>query len=56
MLEFENFNVTKQTSVISMLYFVTDIKQALVSGNSTFSIRNEHHIDTIVSAYIDFNG
>jgi hypothetical protein len=34
-----------------MLDFLSDIKQALASGNPQFSVRNEHNIETIVSAY-----
>ena len=43
-LEFESYNVTKTTSVISMIDFMTDIKQAIESGNSTFATMNEPHI------------
>jgi hypothetical protein len=34
-----------------MLDFLSDIKQALTTGRPDFSVRNEHNIDTIISAY-----
>jgi len=50
-MEYKNFNQTKNTSAISMIDYLSDMKQALYSDNVLFAIQNEHNVDLIVSSY-----
>jgi len=53
-MEYENFNLTKNTSDTSIIDFLSDMKQALYSDNALFTIQNEHNVDLIASSYKSF--
>ena len=57
-LEGRYFNQTKNTSINSMIDYLSNIKQALSSLDNRFIIENEHNIDTIISAFqeVTFEG
>jgi len=57
-LEGRYFNQTKNTSINSMIDYLSNIKQALSSLDNRFIIENEYNIDTIISAFqeVTFEG
>ena len=50
-LRYGNFNIPNQISTMSMIDFITDFKRALKSNDPSFSVRNEHIIDVVISSY-----
>jgi hypothetical protein len=51
LLEFPEYNETQITSSTFILDFLTDLKRALNSNDPSFSITNEHNINTYIDAY-----
>jgi hypothetical protein len=51
LLEFPEHNETRTTSSTFILDFLADLKRALNSNDPSFSIANEHNINTYIDAY-----